>query len=100
MHRWAETLMTYSFDIVHRQGKKHQNADALSRLPLRTTEETEETEAEVHCLTLRRLPVKSTDIAKATREDPILSFVLDYVQHGNWPEHNKVSKELKPYYNL
>ena len=100
MHRWAETLMAYSFDIVHRQGKKHQNADALSRLPLPTTEETEETEAEVHCLTLRRLPVKSTDIAKATREDPILSFVLDYVQHGNWPEHNKVSKELKPYYNL
>ena len=97
MHRWAETLMTYSFDIVHRQGKKHQNADGLSRLPVTTTEEKT---TEVHCLTLKKLPVKATDISKATTEGSVLSFVLDYVQHGNWPENNKVSKDLKPYYNI
>jgi len=31
--RWLEKLQEYQFTIVHRQGKKHANADALSRLP-------------------------------------------------------------------
>ena len=29
--RWAIGLQTYNFEIVHRPGKKHTNADALSR---------------------------------------------------------------------
>ncbi|KAK3708498.1 hypothetical protein QZH41_003116 [Actinostola sp. cb2023] len=31
--RWIEYLSTFEFDIHHREGKKHQNADALSRRP-------------------------------------------------------------------
>ena len=31
--RWLEQLEEYTFDIVHRQGKLHTNADALSCLP-------------------------------------------------------------------
>ena len=31
--RWVEELGQYDFDIVHRAGKLHINADALSRLP-------------------------------------------------------------------
>ena len=31
--RWLETLQDYQFDIVHRPGCRHNNADALSRLP-------------------------------------------------------------------
>ena len=31
--RWLEKLEEYDFDVVHRQGLKHGNADALSRLP-------------------------------------------------------------------
>lgn len=30
--RWLEYIQEYDFDIVHRAGKKHQNADALSRM--------------------------------------------------------------------
>ena len=30
--RWLERLEELEFDIVHRQGKKHTNADALSRI--------------------------------------------------------------------
>ena len=29
--RWLEVLAEYNFTIIHRDGKKHQNADALSR---------------------------------------------------------------------
>ena len=32
--RWLETLALYGYTIEHRSGKKHQNADALSRNPL------------------------------------------------------------------
>ena len=33
--RWLEMLGSYQFDIQHRAGKLHSNADALSRLPCR-----------------------------------------------------------------
>ena len=31
--RWLEQLQELHFEIIHRQGKRHTNADALSRLP-------------------------------------------------------------------
>lgn len=31
--RWLQKLQQYDFDVVHRAGKNHQNADALSRRP-------------------------------------------------------------------
>ena len=31
--RWAMILQEFDFDVLHRPGKQHQNADALSRLP-------------------------------------------------------------------
>ena len=30
---WLEQIEEYDFDIVHQQGKLHNNTDALSRLP-------------------------------------------------------------------
>ena len=33
--RWLEKLAEFDFEIIHRGGKKHCNADALSRLPCR-----------------------------------------------------------------
>ena len=31
--RWLECLQEYHFEIIHHRGRKHTNADALSRLP-------------------------------------------------------------------
>ena len=33
--RWIAQLSELVFEIKHRQGKKHQNADGLSRIPCR-----------------------------------------------------------------
>ena len=33
MARWLECLSEYDFEVVHRPGTKHTNADALSRMP-------------------------------------------------------------------
>ncbi len=32
--RWLSVLETYDFELTHRKGREHQNADALSRSPL------------------------------------------------------------------
>ena len=32
--RWIEQMAEYDFDIIHRPGKQHANADALSRYPV------------------------------------------------------------------
>ena len=33
VNRWLIALADYSYRIVYQKGKKHQNADALSRIP-------------------------------------------------------------------
>ena len=37
--RWLESLAQYDFEIIHRPGNKHQNADALSRVKDDETDE-------------------------------------------------------------
>ena len=34
VYRWSVRLSAYSFDIIHKAGKKHQHVDALSRSPI------------------------------------------------------------------
>eukprot|EP00731_Ephydatia_muelleri_P013634 Em0007g944a len=43
--RWLERLQEYNFDVVHRQGLRHCNADALSRIPCRQCDREEHDEA-------------------------------------------------------
>ncbi|PIK38532.1 Retrovirus-related Pol polyprotein from transposon [Apostichopus japonicus] len=43
--RWLEVLLTYDFDIRHRPGKQHGNADALSRRPCGDCKHCERAEA-------------------------------------------------------
>ena len=31
--RWIEKLQEFNFTVIHRQGKKHMNADDMSRRP-------------------------------------------------------------------
>ena len=38
MARWLQVLDTYTFDIEHRAGRKHSNADAMSRGPCKQCE--------------------------------------------------------------
>ena len=40
--RWLQQIETYNLEVTHRSGKKHSNADALSRRPCRSCERQEQ----------------------------------------------------------
>ncbi|GBM59600.1 Uncharacterized protein K02A2.6 [Araneus ventricosus] len=95
MLRWSQMLNAYDFTIIHRPGKKIQNADALSRLPLETPETDIPSPPEVLFLEELHNPlVKADEISKATLRDPVLSRVLNWVLKV-WPES---AKECRIFY--
>ena len=69
--RWLEKLQQFNFNVVHRQGKSHQNADALSRLPCNQCGRTEQqvvmpisqaSEDDAHQPEMRKLQQRDPDI--------------------------------------
>ena len=98
IQRWALILQAYSFDLVHCSGKLLGSADALSRLPLANKNECIPIPSEwIDTVEfMENTPVTSKEIAKLTKEDPILSKVFQYCYTG-WP--NKVESDLVPFRN-
>ena len=94
LQRWAVLLSAYQYDIEFRATDKHCNADGLSRLPLPPTQsKVDVAPASVFNLTqIASLPVDAEDLRRATKDDPLLSRVLTYLQRG-WPSN--VDSELK-----
>ena len=96
LQRWALQLAAHNYTIKFRPTKAHANADALSRLPLKSTE-SKEMKADLFSVRqIEALPVTSVPLKRATSRDPILSKVLMYTKQG-WPD--RVDESLKPYWN-
>ena len=84
LQRWSIQLAAYTYDIEYRASKYHGNADALSRLPRKTTEEADDWSVEgdqVNRVQIERTLVTASRIREATRGDPVLSRVLHFVLH-------------------
>ena len=75
------------------------NADALSRLPLKTPEtEVPRPPELVHLVEyLDSTPLTSSKIRVCTVHDPILSKVMKWVQEG-WPARAQTESDLQPYF--
>ena len=78
--RWMEQLQEFTFTTVHRQGRKHTNADALSRLPCtQCSRKSHEFDASATCSMVAE-DVNDIDEShpsyRAQREDPIISPIL------------------------
>ena len=96
LQRWAITLSAYSYDIEYKPTSQHVNADSLSRLPLQSTESSEDVVNVFNVAQVDTLPLTSQQIATATKKDPVLSQVFRYTQSG-WP--SEVAEVLLPYWN-
>ena len=95
LQRWAVQLTAYSYEIEFKSMNDHCNADALSRLPLKDTgSKCSTTPSEFNVHQIMALPVSCTDVERASRQDAIVSKVLQYTRKG-WP--NTISDSLKPF---
>ena len=85
LQRWAiiHSAFNYSRFVPSKQNAV---ADALSRLPLPSTSNNEDANYNVEERLIHSLPITHKEISHATRVDPVLSKVQDYVNRG-WPKH-------------
>ena len=75
--RWLETLGCYDFEVEHRPGRQHVNADALTRLPIPgdLPDETEESQFKVREADFS-VGLSNEDIIEAQEEDQHLSPIM------------------------
>lgn len=104
IQRWAIKMAAYNYDIKIRSSSQNSNADALSRLPLPTSVQPEETvnwtaeASAVNRAQINQLPVTAKAIARETQHDPMLSKVRHFVITA-WPAVDDMSQELHPFYH-
>ena len=103
--RWIERLQEYDFEIEHRPGTSHRNADALSRRPCQ--------EDCKHCCrleeklaTLTRTTVvddrwQPEDLRKDQEKDPDLKIILEWKNGDSrpvWEDVARHSQNVKSYW--
>ena len=98
--RWAITLAAYDYRLTHKAGEANANADALSRLPVKTVIADVPVPGDVILLmeAMERSPVTPARVRALTGKDPVLSRVRNFVNHG-WPDSRnlKADEALTPY---
>ena len=68
--RWLEKLQDYDFTIIHRPGRKHSNADALSRYPCR------QCGRETHLMEQPIMTISSSNITGGYSSEDMRGFQL------------------------
>ena len=81
--RWLDILSQYDFEIEHRPGRLHRNADALSRVPCKQYGRTSDTEtdalqeSEQVCTVTQKSPISMKSIQEADQNLQIVKGWLD-----------------------
>ena len=96
LQRWAIILAAYSYEIEYKATQQHANADSLSRLPLKITNDPLDEVNIFNIAQVEALPTTAAQVATATKKDPLLSQVYRYTQSG-WP--NEVDDVLLSFWN-
>ena len=93
--RWLERLQQYDFTIIHRRGRKHCNADAMSRIPCSQCGRSEPNlnEEELSCISM--VVGEATEGGECTMrklqlEDSEIGPLLLAMEAGVKPEHHTV----------
>ena len=112
--RWIEVLDTYDYELIHRPGKKHLNADAMSRGPCQQCggehsgekirrgrkETVKKVQTRSRATTdssanswLQTLTFDLDDVRGWQRSDPVLSMVQDWLHKKKRPKFEEISAE-------
>jgi hypothetical protein len=82
LQRYAIFLSGFMYDIEYKSTKRHNNADALSRLPVQNDTDTKTADDVFHMSQIDDLPVTSAEIQCETRKDKVLASVLNQTMNG------------------
>ena len=112
MARWLSVLEPYDFEIKHRPGTQHSNADGLSRRPCQGCQycekrehRSEQLEELSPCPRVCRLaspdtvrdqwvtPWTTEQLSRWQREDPILDKVITWIDAGRKPPWSAIQSE-------
>ena len=104
--RWALNLNHLDFQIKYRRIADHQNAVALSRLPVRENKLCDEEESacdvDIVCaistLTFHKQTPDPAAQQKETARDAVISQLIHFTREG-WPQRNN-KIDVKKYENL
>ena len=96
--RWIDVLSTYDMDIVHRPGKLHQNADAMSRIPCHQCgyREIEEDKAVVMTATEavdKEENLSGSELQTMQDKDSDIVMVKQWLTKGVRPKHKDIASE-------
>ncbi|KRY23967.1 Retrovirus-related Pol polyprotein from transposon, partial [Trichinella patagoniensis] len=81
--RWLEKLAEFDFEVVHRPGKKHQNADALSRRACRQCGSGDDSSG-VHVAAMAL--DSSSLVERWQKEDAECMQVQEWIEKEIWPQ--------------
>ena len=88
--RWVERLNDFDFEVEHRPGQLHGNADGLSRFPWEEDAcEKIETDATL-IQSVNMGPLSTESIQAAQNQDPVLSQVVKWLETGVRPARGDV----------
>ena len=80
--RWSLAIQQYDFEILHRAGRLHDNADALSRNPY----------DDLPIAALSTDKSQSTEISELQQRDPQISPIVTYKISGELPQNEKEAR--------
>lgn len=97
--RWLERLQEYNFNIIHRPGRKHQNADSLSRRPCtQCGRESHEEDPAPEVITVEQMaPIlvekSPEELRQKQLSDGPIRFVLQAIEKGEKPKGEDVRSQ-------
>jgi hypothetical protein len=101
---WIQRLQEYNFTSEHRQGRKHKNADALSRRPCQEgCSHCQKVEAKAEAKQVRAIATVAADgwdpvaLRKEQLDDPDVGPILQEVETGQRPEWKDIADRSPTY---
>ena len=94
-------LEQYDYSLIHRPGKKHGNADALSRMPQPLSDDQSSTKSTNEgCCSIKLPSISDTEWNDTQNEDVNIRVVKEWIQQGK-PARSAAaeSEELKHFWN-
>ena len=101
--RWLETLSNFDFEIQFRPGKKHGNADALSRIDHAPEPDSRDEQFLDEAVISSMTVASSVDVAKHQDDDETLKKVRLWVQEQKKPEGKDIraeGTEVRAYHSI